>query len=455
MWTATRTDGSAARSATSAAANSHVSCTSTSGCHSATARHHARQRGAGVHAGEQLADHDRVGLVGRRGVGRARRPRRRPSARRLRAAPTPRGRRRARARWPTRGSRSARRGRASRKASAKGSSGRMWPSPRIVVIRIRMGSNGRRRRIFPGTPDGSNAPSAVARAGLDKRGRQSAAILRRTMRDESTFRVKAGLAEMLKGGVIMDVVDAEQAKIAEDAGAAAVMALERVPADIRRDGGVARMSDPVADQGHPGGRDDPRHGQGAHRPLRRGAGARVARDRLHRRVRGPHARRRGQPHRQVELQGPVRVRRHQPGRGAAPDRRGRGDDPLQGRGRHGRHRRGRAPHAPHQRRDQGADRDGRRPARDGRQGAPGAAGPGPPGRARRQAPGRAVLRRRHRHPGRRVADDAARRRGRVRRLGHLQVRGPRHPRRRDRRGDHPLRGPGRASRAPPRASAPR
>src|SRR4029078_10708234 len=59
-----------------------------------------------------------------------------------------------------------------------------------------------------------------------------------------TMRVKSGLAEMLKGGVIMDVVDAEQAKIAEDAGACAVMALERVPADIRRDGGVARMSDP-------------------------------------------------------------------------------------------------------------------------------------------------------------------------------------------------------------------
>jgi len=65
------------------------------------------------------------------------------------------------------------------------------------------------------------------------------------MRDESTFRVKAGLAEMLKGGVIMDVVDADQARIAEEAGAAAVMALERVPADIRRDGGVARMSDPA------------------------------------------------------------------------------------------------------------------------------------------------------------------------------------------------------------------
>jgi pyridoxal 5'-phosphate synthase pdxS subunit len=64
------------------------------------------------------------------------------------------------------------------------------------------------------------------------------------MADLGTMRVKSGLAEMLKGGVIMDVVDAEQARIAEEAGACAVMALERVPADIRRDGGVARMSDP-------------------------------------------------------------------------------------------------------------------------------------------------------------------------------------------------------------------
>ena len=64
------------------------------------------------------------------------------------------------------------------------------------------------------------------------------------MNEIGTMRVKSGLAEMLKGGVIMDVVDAEQAKIAEEAGACAVMALERVPADIRRDGGVARMSDP-------------------------------------------------------------------------------------------------------------------------------------------------------------------------------------------------------------------
>ena len=68
-------------------------------------------------------------------------------------------------------------------------------------------------------------------------------------RSTGTFRVKRGLAEMLKGGVIMDVVDAEQAKIAEDAGACAVMALERVPADIRRDGGVARMSDPEMIEG--------------------------------------------------------------------------------------------------------------------------------------------------------------------------------------------------------------
>ena len=61
---------------------------------------------------------------------------------------------------------------------------------------------------------------------------------------KSTWRTKVGLAEMLKGGVIMDVTNADQAKIAEDAGAAAVMALERVPSDIRKDGGVARMADP-------------------------------------------------------------------------------------------------------------------------------------------------------------------------------------------------------------------
>ena len=72
---------------------------------------------------------------------------------------------------------------------------------------------------------------------MTESGRQAAA-------GTGTYRVKRGLADMLKGGVIMDVVTADQARIAEDAGAVAVMALERVPSDIRRDGGVARMSDP-------------------------------------------------------------------------------------------------------------------------------------------------------------------------------------------------------------------
>src|SRR5919197_5522893 len=64
------------------------------------------------------------------------------------------------------------------------------------------------------------------------------------MAERATFRLKTGLAEMLKGGVIMDVTTADQAKIAEGAGACAVMALERVPADIRATGGVARMASP-------------------------------------------------------------------------------------------------------------------------------------------------------------------------------------------------------------------
>ena len=65
------------------------------------------------------------------------------------------------------------------------------------------------------------------------------------MAELGTMRVKSGLAEMLKGGVIMDVTNAEAARIAEEAGAVAVMALERVPADIRKEGGVARMADPT------------------------------------------------------------------------------------------------------------------------------------------------------------------------------------------------------------------
>ena len=78
---------------------------------------------------------------------------------------------------------------------------------------------------------------------------QSAASGSSEERRTGTFTVKRGLADMLRGGVIMDVVTADEAKVAEDAGAVAVMALERVPADIRRDGGVARMSDPALIEG--------------------------------------------------------------------------------------------------------------------------------------------------------------------------------------------------------------
>ena len=78
----------------------------------------------------------------------------------------------------------------------------------------------------------------------------------------ATFAVKAGLAQMLKGGVIMDVVTPEHARIAEEAGACAVMALERVPADIRKDGGVARMSDPTVIHAIMDGCHDPGDGKG-------------------------------------------------------------------------------------------------------------------------------------------------------------------------------------------------
>ena len=100
--------------------------------------------------------------------------------------------------------------------------------------------------------------------------------------------------------------------IAEDAGAVAVMALERVPSDIRRDGGVARMSDPEMIEGIKAVVTIPvmakaRIGHFVEAQILAGA-----RRRLRRRVRGPHAGRRGPPHRQVGLHRPVRVRRHQP-----------------------------------------------------------------------------------------------------------------------------------------------
>ena len=86
-------------------------------------------------------------------------------------------------------------------------------------------------------------------SGLDPSPGDGASGAGAAERETGTFTVKRGLADMLRGGVIMDVVTPEQAKIAEDAGAVSVMALERVPADIRRDGGVARMSDPALIEG--------------------------------------------------------------------------------------------------------------------------------------------------------------------------------------------------------------
>ena len=97
------------------------------------------------------------------------------------------------------------------------------------------------------------------------------------------YKLNKELAQMLKGGVIMDVTTPEQAKIAEEAGACAVMALERIPADIRAAGGVSRMSDPKMIQRHPGSRFHPGYGKMPHRPFCRGAGSRSHRNRLHRR----------------------------------------------------------------------------------------------------------------------------------------------------------------------------
>ena len=86
---------------------------------------------------------------------------------------------------------------------------------------------------------------------------------------ENRSQLNRNLAQMLKGGVIMDVTTPEQAHIAEEAGACAVMALERIPADIRAAGGVSRMSDPDHDQGHSRGRKHPGYGEVPHRPFRR------------------------------------------------------------------------------------------------------------------------------------------------------------------------------------------
>ena len=142
-----------------------------------------------------------------------------------------------------------------------------------------------------------------------------------TPRAHGTFPVKRGLAEMLKGGVIMDVVTPEQAKVAEDAGACAVMALERVPADIRRDGGVARMSDPEMIEGIKAAVSIPvmakaRIGHFVEAQILQALGVDFVDESE---VLTPG--RRGPPHRQVGVRRAVRVRRHQPRRGAATHQR--------------------------------------------------------------------------------------------------------------------------------------
>ena len=149
-----------------------------------------------------------------------------------------------------------------------------------------------------------------------------------------TAGVKRGMAEMLKGGVIMDVVTAEQAKIAEDAGAVAVMALERVPADIRAQGGVSRMSDPDMIEGIIEAVSIPvmakaRIGHFVEAQVLQSLGVDYI-DESEVLTPADYANHIDK----LGVHGAVRVRRDQPGRGAAPDHRGRGDDPLQGRGRH-------------------------------------------------------------------------------------------------------------------------
>ena len=164
-------------------------------------------------------------------------------------------------------------------------------------------------------------------------------------KETGTARVKRGMAEMLKGGVIMDVVTPEQAKIAEDAGAVAVMALERVPADIRAQGGVARDVRPGLIHGIMNAVSIPvmakcRIGHFVEAQVLEAIGVDYI-DESEVLTPADEA----EPRRQVQFQGAVRVRLPQSGRGAAPDRRRRRDDPHQGRGRHRQRGRGRPAHA--------------------------------------------------------------------------------------------------------------
>ena len=251
-----------------------------------------------------------------------------------------------------------------------------------------------------------------------------------------TARVKRGMAEMLKGGVIMDVVTSDQAKIAEDAGAVAVMALERVPADIRAQGGVARMSDPDMIDGIIAAVSIPvmakcRIGHIAEAQVLQAIGVDYIDE--------------------SEVLTPADEANHvdkwrftvpfvcgATNLGEALRRIAEGAAMIRSKGEAGtgnvveatRHMRSiraeiaRLHGLPDEElftRGQGP----RRPLRAGRR-----------RRAGGPAAGRAVHRGRHRHPGGRRAHDAARCRRRVRRLGHLQVRRPGQARRRDREGHH-------------------
>ena len=271
------------------------------------------------------------------------------------------------------------------------------------------------------------------------------------MRDEATFRVKTGLAEMLKGGVIMDVVTPEQAKVAEDAGAAAVMALERVPADIRRDGGVARMSDPEMIA---------RIQEAVSIPVM--AKARIGHFMEARVLEALEV----DYIDESEVLTPADEANHidkwdfkvpfvcgATNLGEALRRIGEGAAMIRSKGEAGT---GDIVEAVrHMRQITGEIR--RLATLGADELATAAKELAAPldscarWRAERTA-GRAVLRRRHRDAGRRRADDGARRRRRVRRLGDLQVRGPADAGARDRRGDHSLAGRRARRRRPPAAS---
>ena len=274
-------------------------------------------------------------------------------------------------------------------------------------------------------------------------------------RDEATFTVKAGLAEMLKGGVIMDVVTPEQAKIAEDAGAAAVMALERVPADIRRDGGVARMSDPEMIRGIQ---------EAVTIPV-------MAKARIGHFVEAQVLEALEVDYvDESEVLTPADEANHidkwafkvpfvcgATNLGEALRRIGEGAAMIRSKGEAGT---GDIVEAVRHLRVIGAEirrlgtlDDAELATAAKELGAP--LQSRAPGRLRRPAARGALLRRGDRHPGRRGAGDAARRRGRVRRLGIFKSEDPERPRAGDRRGDDPLTGTRRGWRPPPPGSASR